>query len=74
MYEGEINMVIHAGGGVADVTVTEEYIEILGNKIVCKTIPLRPGRNVAVICESAAINNRQKRLNPENNIRKRLNL
>ncbi|HIW25543.1 MAG TPA: HPr(Ser) kinase/phosphatase [Firmicutes bacterium] len=52
----------------------EEYIEILGNKIVCKTIPLRPGRNVAVICESAAINNRQKRLNPENNIRKRLNL
>lgn len=29
MYEGEINMVIHAGGGVADVTVTEDYIEIL---------------------------------------------
>ena len=29
MYEGEINMVIHAGGGVADVNVTEEYIEIL---------------------------------------------
>ena len=29
MYEGEINMVIHAGGGVADVNVTEEYIEIV---------------------------------------------
>ncbi len=28
MYEGEINMVIHAGGGEADVTVTEELIEI----------------------------------------------
>ncbi len=28
MYEGEINMVIHAGGGTADVIVTEEYIEI----------------------------------------------
>ena len=28
MYEGEINMVIHAGGGIADVDVTEEYIEI----------------------------------------------
>lgn len=28
MYEGEINMVIHAGGGTADVTVNEEYIEI----------------------------------------------
>lgn len=29
MYEGEINMVIHANGGVADVSVTEEYIEIV---------------------------------------------
>ena len=29
MYEGEINMVIHAGGGVAEVVVTEEYIEIV---------------------------------------------
>lgn len=29
MYEGEINMVIHAGGGMADVTVNEETIEIV---------------------------------------------
>ncbi len=29
MYEGEINMVIHAGGGVADITVTDDYIEIV---------------------------------------------
>ena len=29
MYEGEINMVIHAGGGVAEVIVSEEYIEIV---------------------------------------------
>ncbi|MBQ8641404.1 MAG: ATP-binding protein [Clostridia bacterium] len=29
MYEGEINMVIHANGGAADVTVGEEYIEIV---------------------------------------------
>lgn len=29
MYEGEINMVIHAGGGSADVNITEDYIEIL---------------------------------------------
>ena len=28
MYEGEINMVIHAGGGEADVTVNENRIEI----------------------------------------------
>ena len=29
MYEGEINMVIHANGGVADVMVTEECVEIV---------------------------------------------
>ena len=29
MYEGEINMVIHADGGSADVTVGDEYIEIV---------------------------------------------
>ena len=42
--------------------LTEEYIEILGNKIVCHSIPIRPGRNLAVICESAAINHRQKKM------------
>ena len=29
MYEGEINMVIHAGGGTAVVNVCEEYVEII---------------------------------------------
>ncbi|MBQ9769340.1 MAG: anti-sigma regulatory factor, partial [Clostridia bacterium] len=29
MYEGEINMVIHAGGGTADVLVYENFIEII---------------------------------------------
>ena len=29
MYEGEINMVIHAGGGVADVDITPERIDIV---------------------------------------------
>ena len=29
MYEGEINMVIHAGGGKADITVLEDAIEIV---------------------------------------------
>ena len=29
MYEGEINMVIHAGGGVAEVSVSEDCIEII---------------------------------------------
>lgn len=42
--------------------LTEEYIDILGNKLICNSIPIRPGRNVAVICESAAINHRQKKM------------
>lgn len=40
----------------------DDYIDILGNKVLCNTIPIRPGRNVAVICESAAISNRQKKM------------
>ena len=37
-------------------------MEILGNKVQLNTIPVRPGRNVAIICESAAIANRQKKM------------
>ncbi|MBR2561210.1 MAG: HPr(Ser) kinase/phosphatase [Eubacterium sp.] len=40
----------------------EEYTEILGHKIVCHSIPIRPGRNLAVIVETAAINYRQKKM------------
>lgn len=39
----------------------EKYTEYLGNKVVCHDIPIRPGRNLAIICESAAINHRQKK-------------
>ena len=40
----------------------EEYTEFLGNKVVCHSIPIRPGRNLAVIVESAAVNHRQKKM------------
>ena len=40
----------------------EESTEILGNKLVCHSIPIRPGRNLAVICEAAAVNHRQKKM------------
>lgn len=40
----------------------EQYTEYLGNKVVCHNIPIRPGRNLAVICESAAVNHRQKKM------------
>lgn len=38
----------------------ENYTEFLGNQVVCHSIPIRPGRNVAIIVESAAVNHRQK--------------
>ena len=40
----------------------EEYVDYLGNKIASHTIPIRPGRNLALICESAAVNHRQKKM------------
>ena len=40
----------------------EEYTEYLGNKVVCHNLPIRPGRNLAVICETAAVNHRQKKM------------
>ena len=40
----------------------EQYIEFLDSKVVCHSIPIRPGRNVAIICESAAVNHRQKKM------------
>ena len=40
----------------------EQYIDFLGNKVICHSIPIRPGRNLAVICESTAVNHRQKKM------------
>ncbi len=40
----------------------EQYDELLGTKVVSHTIPVRPGRNLAIIVESAAVNHRQKKM------------
>jgi serine kinase of HPr protein (carbohydrate metabolism regulator) len=40
----------------------EQYMELLGVKIPMYTIPITPGRNLAVILEVAAMNNRQKKM------------
>ena len=40
----------------------EETIDILGIQVPCITVPVRPGRNLAIILEIAAMNNRQKRM------------
>ena len=42
--------------------LNEEYTEFLGNKVVSYSIPIRPGRNLAVIVEAAAVNHRQKKM------------
>lgn len=42
--------------------IDTEYTEILGIKVPTTTIPVKPGRNLAVILEIAAMNNRQKKM------------
>lgn len=42
--------------------LVDEYTNILGVNIPSVTIPVRPGRNLAIIVEVAAMNNRQKRM------------
>ena len=40
----------------------EQYMEILGVNVPMNTIPITPGRNLAMILEVAAMNNRQKKM------------
>ena len=42
--------------------VDNEYTSILGVKVPYSVIPVKPGRNLAVILEVAAMNNRQKKM------------
>jgi HPr kinase/phosphorylase len=42
--------------------IDREYTEILGNRVPAVTIPVKPGRNLAIIIEVAAMNNRQKEM------------
>ena len=63
----ETNLVIRLSEWSKDqdydrVGMEEEYTEYLGNKVVCHNIPIRPGRNTALICESAAVNYRLKKM------------
>ena len=65
--ENEINLVVNIvpwkNGEVYDrLGLEEQYMEILGVQIPMKTIPITPGRNLAVILEVAAMNNRQRKL------------
>ncbi len=62
-----INMVIKLAEWSKDkdydrLGLKDNYTEFLGNKVICYDIPVRPGRNIAVIVECAAVNNRAKKM------------
>lgn len=58
-----INMEIWDATKVYDrMGMDSEYTEILGIRVPVITIPVKPGRNLAIIIEVAAMNNRQKKM------------
>ena len=58
-----VNMVPWRDGEAYDrLGMETQYTDILGVKVPSVTIPITPGRNLAVILEVAAMNNRQKRI------------
>ncbi|MBQ0000476.1 MAG: HPr(Ser) kinase/phosphatase, partial [Clostridiales bacterium] len=65
--EGSIDLVIKLEDWSRDkeydrLRLHEEYTEYLGKKVVCHSLPIRPGRNLAIIVETAAVNHRQKKM------------
>ena len=65
--ENEINLVVNIvpwknGEAYDRLGLEDQYMELLGVKIPMNTIPITPGRNLAVILEVAAMNNRQRKM------------
>lgn len=65
--ENEINLVVNIVPWNTQATydrlgLEEQYMDILGVKVPVNTIPVTAGRNLAVILEVAAMNNRQRKL------------
>ena len=65
--ENEINLVVNivpwnSQEAYDRLGLEDQYMEILGVKVPMNTIPITPGRNLAVILEVAAMNNRQRKL------------
>jgi len=62
-----INLVIHLefwdnNKNYDRLGLVDEYTDILGIMVPSLNIPVRPGRNLAIISEVAAMNNRQKKM------------
>ena len=65
--ENEINLVVNivpwnTQEAYDRLGLEDQFTEILGVKVPMNTIPITPGRNLAVILEVAAMNNRQKKM------------
>ncbi len=65
--ENEINLVVNIVHWKNEqnydrLGLEDQYTEILGVKVPMNTIPITPGRNLAVILEVAAMNNRQRKM------------
>ena len=65
--ENEINLVVNivpwkTNEAYDRLGLEEQFVEMLGVKVPMNTIPITPGRNLAVILEVAAMNNRQRKM------------
>lgn len=65
--ESVINLVVNivpweAAAHIERIGIEQEYVDYIGVKVPTVTIPVTPGRNLAVILEVAAMNNRQRRM------------
>lgn len=65
--ENEINLIVNivpwnTQEAYDRLGLEDQYMELLGVKVPLNTIPITPGRNLAVILEVAAMNNRQRKM------------
>ena len=65
--ENEVNLIVNIVPWKTHETydrlgLEDQYMEILGVQVPMNTIPITPGRNLAVILEVAAMNNRQRKM------------
>jgi len=78
--ENEVNLIVNIVPWDNHATydrlgLEDQYTELLGVKIPTYTIPITPGRNLAVILEVAAMNNRQRKMgyNPAKEFTEQMN-
>ena len=78
--ENEINLIVNVvpwdqHASYDRLGLEDQYTELLGVKVPTYTIPISPGRNLAVILEVAAMNNRQRKMgyNPAKEFTEQMN-